>query len=79
MLTIYVSSTLVLHLRLQQLNISTIGILGTRNKMSTTNGISVVNGGASNDLEYAEKLNSDPNRLKFAYVFLASGQCKANT
>lgn len=26
----------------------------------------VINGGTPNDLEYAEKLNSDPQRLKFA-------------
>lgn len=27
----------------------------------------LVNGGLHNDLEYAEKLNADPGRLKFAY------------
>jgi hypothetical protein len=30
-----------------------------------TSGV-VTNGGTPNDLEYAEKLNSDPQRLKFA-------------
>ena len=33
-----------------------------------TNGHSVVvNGGTGENLEYAERLNSDPERLKFAY------------
>jgi hypothetical protein len=32
----------------------------------SANQSSTVNGGSGNDLEYAEKLNSDPERLKFA-------------
>jgi len=27
----------------------------------------LINGGLHNDLEYAEKLNADPERIKFAY------------
>lgn len=41
---------------------SSDGINGTNG----TNGL-LVNGGLHNDLEYAEKLNADPERLKFAY------------
>lgn len=32
----------------------------------TVNGVKSVNGGSGHDLAYAEKLNPDPQRLKFA-------------
>lgn len=36
------------------------------NGTNGTNGL-LVNGGLHNDLEYADKLNADPERIKFAY------------
>ena len=38
---------------------------GANSNIATTR--LLVNGGLHNDLEYAEKLNADPGRLKFAY------------
>jgi alkanesulfonate monooxygenase len=41
---------------------SSNGVNGTNDKAGL-----LVNGGLYNDLEYAEKLNADPDRIKFAY------------